>query len=236
MKLEIPKKLAGKRLGIVLPSSNTVLEPLAAQMLASSGISAHFSRLGVIDVALGSESKAQFSQRKHLEAALLLADANVDAIVWGGTSASWLGLNHDKVFINAVEKESGIPTTSCVLAMNAKLEPAKNLALGLVTPYTDDVHAQILSNYREFGVTCTAGENFGGTLSRDFAMLPPDALENMVRKVGATRPDIIFIMCTNLHGAGIATRLSASLDLPVVDSAFATIEAGLNLLGSTNLA
>ena len=51
--------LREKRLGIVLPSSNTVLEPLAAKMLAGTGVTAHFSRLGVIDVALDDSSRAQ---------------------------------------------------------------------------------------------------------------------------------------------------------------------------------
>nr|WP_306265595.1 aspartate/glutamate racemase family protein [Pararhizobium sp. IMCC3301] len=233
-KSEIPvsktSDLSGKRLGIVLPSSNTVVEPLAAQMLVGTGVTAHFSRLEVIDVALDRGSRAQFALQRHVEAAKLLADAKVDAIVWGGTSASWLGPEHDRAFCDAVEAATGIRTTSCVLAMNRLLRPEPKFRLGLVTPYTDDVHAQIVENYRAMGYSCDASENHGGALSSDFADLSPQAIATMVRKVAAARPDVIFIMCTNLRGAAVAAALSAELGLTVTDSAAITISAGLELL------
>lgn len=225
-----PSELSGKRLGIVLPSSNTVVEPLAAQMLAETGVTAHFSRLEVIDVALDHGSRAQFALRRHVKAAKLLADAKVDAIVWGGTSASWLGPEHDRAFCDAVSAATGIRATSCVLAMNRLLRPGPDFRLGLVTPYTGDVHAQILENYRKMGFRCDASANHGGAMSSDFADLPPQTIATMVRKVASARPDAIFIMCTNLHGAAVAEALSAELGLTVTDSAAITISAGLEML------
>ena len=222
--------LAGKRLGIVLPSSNTVLEPLASEMLAGTGVTAHFSRLGVFDVALDSASRAQFALQRHVEAATLLADAKVDAIVWGGTSASWLGPDHDRAFCEAVETATGIRTTTCVLAMNALLKPGPAFRLGLVTPYTDEVHAQIVKNYRAQGIRCDAGANCGGTLSRDFADLRPETIAAMVREVSLSRPDAIVIMCTNLRGASVASALAPELGVAVMDSAAVTIAAGLEIL------
>tara|TARA_R110001592_G_scaffold220038_2_gene474576 strand:+ start:445 stop:1155 length:711 start_codon:yes stop_codon:yes gene_type:complete len=230
MPVSEPSELSGKRLGIVLPSSNTVLEPLAAKMLADTGVTAHFSRLEVIDVALDHGSRAQFALQRHVDAAKLLADAKVDAIVWGGTSASWLGPEHDRAFCDAVSAATGIATTSCVLAMNRLLRPEPDFRLGLVTPYTDDVHAQIVENYRTMGFRCDASENHGGALSNDFADLPQQTIETMVRKVASARPDAIFIMCTNLRGAVVAETLSAELGLTVTDSAAITISAGLEML------
>lgn len=222
--------LVGKRLGILLPSSNTVVEPLAARMLAGTGVSAHFSRLGVIDVALGGSSQAQFELRRHVDAAVLLADAKVDAIVWGGTSASWLGTAHDEAFVEAVQAETGIPTTSCVFAMNAQIQASAGLKLGLVTPYTNDVHLKVIENYKSLGIECVASSHFGGALSHDFADIIPEAIDGAVRSVAAFRPDMIFIMCTNLAGASVAERLSEDLGIPIVDSAAATLKAGLNCL------
>ena len=222
--------LSGKRLGIVLPSSNTVLEPLAAKMLAGTGVTAHFSRLGVIDVALDASSRAQFELQRHVDAARLLADAKVDAIVWGGTSASWLGPDHDHSFCAAVESATGIVTTTCVLAMNRLLNQTPSTQLGLVTPYTDDVHNQIIKNYRALGFPCAASENHGGALSNDFADLSPKIIATMVRNIASERPDVIFIMCTNVRGASVAVELSAKLGLMVIDSAEITISAGLELL------
>ena len=53
---------ASTRLGMLTPSSNTVLEPLTVDMLANqSNISVHFSRFRVLKISLESDSLGQFS-------------------------------------------------------------------------------------------------------------------------------------------------------------------------------
>ncbi len=79
------------RLGMLTPSSNTVLEPLTAAMLADlpgGGASAHFSRFRVVGIDLGAGSREQFDPAPVVAAAELLADARVDAICWNGTSGA----------------------------------------------------------------------------------------------------------------------------------------------------
>ncbi len=70
-----------KRVGVLIPSSNTVLEPLSANMFSTNKSTVHFSRLRVIDVTLNQESFDQFKMEKQIEAAKLLCDADVDSIV-----------------------------------------------------------------------------------------------------------------------------------------------------------
>jgi len=228
--LEQVEHICNRRIGVVLPSSNTVIEPLASKMLYETGVTAHFSRLGVYDVALDSGSKAQFEQQRHLEAAMLLADANVSAIVWGGTSASWLGASHDEDFCINVNTATGIPTTSCVLSMNSLLSDTAYQRLALLTPYTQDVHEQIIGNYEAAGHSCVSSANLGGSISNDFANISEHELESQIRQLARSKPDLIFIMCTNLRGARIASSLSDELGIRIVDSAAASIEAGLSLL------
>ena len=88
-----------RRLGMITPSSNSVLEPVTAAMLAASpDVTAHFSRLRVTEIALDAPALGQFDPGHMLAAAELLADAKVDAIAWNGTSASWLGIAPDHPF------------------------------------------------------------------------------------------------------------------------------------------
>ncbi|MFM7530446.1 MAG: Asp/Glu/hydantoin racemase, partial [Nodosilinea sp.] len=71
------------RLGMLTPSSNTVLEPITQAMLVDlSGVSAHFSRFRVTEISLALPALDQFDNRALLEAAQLLADAKVDVIAW----------------------------------------------------------------------------------------------------------------------------------------------------------
>jgi len=220
----------GKRIGIVIPSSNVVIEPLVVQRFQGSPDTVHFSRLSVLDVKLDAQSLAQFEMEEHLRAARQLCDARVDVIVWGGTSASWLGVQHDEEYCKRITQETGIPATTCVLEMNRQAAELNAKRIAMVTPYTDDVHNRILDNYEASGFLRPTGQNFGGTVSNDFASIPADTLKDMVLSVAKSAPDMIMIMCTNLRGARVADNLSKELGIPVIDSAAATLQAGYRLI------
>ena len=220
----------GKRIGIVIPSSNVVIEPLAMQRFWKSKDTVHFSRLGVVNIELNAKSLAQFEMAEQLSAAQKLCDAQVDAIVWGGTSSSWLGIEHDEEYRRFIQQETGISTTTCVLEMNRKLASLSARRISIVTPYTDAVHNRILDNYEELGFPRPTGQNFGGTVSNDFASISSKILKDMVLSVAKNSPDVIMIMCTNLRGAAVAEDLSKQLGLPVIDSAAATLQAGSRLI------
>ena len=224
----------GKRIGIVIPSSNVVIEPLVAQHFCKSDDTVHFSRLGVVEIKLDAESLAQFEMGEQLSAAQKLCDARVDAIVWGGTSASWLGIGHDEEYCRLIEEKISVPTTTCVLEMNRKLVSLGARRIAIITPYTDDIHNQILDNYEKLGFPRPTGQNLGGTLSNDFASISPTTLEDMVRSVAKESPDVIVIMCTNLRGAAVAKNLSKQLGIPIIDSAVTTLQAGSRLISEIN--
>ncbi len=85
------------RLGMLTPSSNTVLEPVTSAMLQElPEVTAHFWRFRVTEISLRDEALGQFDNAVVLAAARLLADARVDVIAWNGTSSGWLGLGHDE--------------------------------------------------------------------------------------------------------------------------------------------
>lgn len=226
--------LLGKRIGIVIPSSNVVIEPLVAQRSKVTDDTVHFSRLGVVNIDLSAESLAQFEMDEQLSAAQKLCDARVDAIVWGGTSSSWLGIERDEEYCRLIQQKTGISTTTCVLEMNRKVDSLGARRLAIVTPYTDNVHNQILDNYEELGFPRPIGQNLGGTVSNDFASVSPNILRDMIRSVAKAAPEVIMIMCTNLRGASVAEDLSKQLGIPVIDSADTTLEAGFRLIVSSS--
>jgi maleate isomerase len=69
-------------LGIIVPSSNTSLEPLSQALVSSIStperpITVHFTRISVTQLNLSSGSNSQFTPEPLLAAAQLLADAKV---------------------------------------------------------------------------------------------------------------------------------------------------------------
>lgn len=182
-------------------------------------------------MTLDEHSFAQFSMDKQIDAAKLLCDAGVNSLVWGGTSASWLGADHDAKFCDLLENATGISCGSCTLEMNRLFNINSAKTFGLVTPYTVDVQQQIINNYKSMGFTCLAEQHYGGTISSEFAAIEEDVITQMVREVAKKKPDIILIMCTNLRGAKVSERLSCDVGIPVFDSAKVTLQAGLRLAG-----
>lgn len=136
------------RIGILTPSSNTALEPLTSAIVAGlPHVSVHFARFTVTEIALSAAALDQFDAAHILVAARQLADARVDVIGWSGTSAGWLGFERDAALCRGIEKATGIPATTSVLALNELLERTGVRRLGLVTPYLDDVQQRIVRQY-----------------------------------------------------------------------------------------
>ena len=150
------------RLGMLTPSSNTVLETATVAMIADfSNVSAHFSRFRVTQIGLSDSELDQFSDPGILHAAELLADANVDVIAWNGTSASWLGFERDDQLCAKIHEATGIPACTSVLVFREIFETTGVKRVGLVTPYLDDVQARIVQNWGAAGFTCSAERHLG---------------------------------------------------------------------------
>ena len=221
------------RLGFLTPSSNTVLEPLTTAMAAGlPGVSVHFSRFRVTEIALSDAALAQFDDAAVLQAAALLADARVDAIAWSGTSASWLGFDRDEALCRRIQDATGIPATSSVLALNEALARTGVRRLGLVTPYRDDVQARIVANYAGIGVDCAAERHLRLQDNYSFADVTAAELERMVRAVAGEAPQAVAIVCTNLRAARLVPELEAALRLPVYDSVATALWKSLCVAGA----
>jgi maleate isomerase len=220
------------RLGILTPSSNTVLEPLTSAILDDlPEVTAHFARFKVTEIALSPGSVAQFDDEPILRAAELLADAKVDAIAWSGTSAAWLGFARDAALCERIRKAIGRPACSAVLALNEALAAGGAKRLGLVTPYRDDVQARILANYDAAGISVVSERHLGISDNYAFAEQAPDRIEALIREVATDRPDAIAVLCTNMRGAPLVSELEAEYDIPIHDSVAVTVWKSLKLAG-----
>lgn len=220
-----------RRLGMLVPSSNTILEPVTVGLLPPDGsVTSHVSRLRVLRIANDDSTQSQFDSEPMLQAAELLADANVDLILWNGTAAGWLGFTHDDAITAAIAARTGIPATTAVIALNQRLQNIGAQRIGLVTPYVADIERQIIANYRAIGIEIVAAARADRTDNASFADITPDDVADMVRRVAAKPLDAILILCTNMAGAPVAAALTRELGIPVLDSVVAAVEHSLALL------
>ncbi len=224
------------RLGMLTPSSNTVLEPATAALLHGlPDVTAHFARFRVTRIALTPDALQQFDTAPILEVARLLADAHMDVIAWNGTSAGWLGFDSDERLCAAITAETGVPATSSVLALNEALRRLGATAMGLVTPYTTDVQARIVANYAASGVRITAERHLGDPGNFSFAQYDPPEIAALVRAVAQPgqggAPQAVAALCTNMRATGLAAALEHEIGVPLLDSIAVTVWRSLEMAG-----
>ncbi len=221
-----------KRLGMITPSSNSVLEPVTSAMLHGvAEVSAHFSRFRVTEIALDAAALSQFDASLMLPAADLLADAKVDAIAWNGTSASWLGIGRDRSLCDAIAARTSVPATTSTLACIDAVRALGAKRVALVSPYTDDVQQRIADVWAEEGIAPHAERHLGLRDNFSFGEVAPATIAGMIRAVAAEGADAVVILCTNLDGAALASSLERELDIAVLDLVAVTLWRTLDLAG-----
>jgi maleate isomerase len=232
--LESPPVTRPLRLGVLTPSSNTALEPLTSAIVATlPGASVHFSRFKVTEIALDAQALGQFDDGKILAAAELLADAQVDVIGWSGTSSGWLGFDRDRRLVQRIRERTGIPATTAVLALNELLALNKIRRLAFVTPYTDDVQAAIVANYRALDIDVVAERHLGIRVNHEFANVAPRTLRELMGEVARDKPQAITTFCTNLHAAQLAADVERELGIPLLDTVSTTVWGMVRAAGAS---
>ena len=219
-------------LGMLTPSSNTILEPLTSAMVAGvPGVSAHFGRFRVTEISLNSAALGQFDDAPILEAAKLLADAHVDVICWNGTSSGWLGFDADHRLCDRITEATAIPACTSVLALNEIFDQTGVDEFALVTPYLDDVQAKIVDNYAKSGYRCVDERHLGKSVNFSFSEVTEEEVGDMVREVAAARPKAISTFCTNLNAARVVPVLERELGIPIYDTISTAVWKSLKVAG-----
>ena len=220
-------------LGMLTPSSNTVLEPVTSAMLAGlPDASAHFGRFRVTEISLRDKALNQFDNAPLLRAAELLADARVNVIAWNGTSAGWLGFDADEALCRAITAATGIAACTSVLALNQALQLYGARRIGLVTPYLHNVQDKIIQNYSQSGFEIVAERHLNDPGNFSFSEVSAATLRQMIYEVAASKPDAITTFCTNLRAAPLVEELEQEIGIPILDTISVVVWQSLRLAGA----
>lgn len=220
-------------LGMLTPSSNTVLEPVTSAILAGvPDVTAHFGRFRVTEISMNSCALSQFENEPILTAAALLADAKVDVISWNGTSSGWLGFDADVKLCEEIKAHTGIPANTSVLALNEIFEITGVKQFGLVTPYLDEIQEKIVANYARSGFECVAEQHLNDRGNFSFSEYSEERIANMIRTVAKAKPQAISVFCTNMRGALVADRMEKELGIPIYDTVATSVWKSMRMAGA----
>ena len=229
----MPSPTRPRRIGMIVPSSNTCLEPQTYRILGGrTDVTVHFTRIPVTRIALDNSSDRQFDPAVMREGAKLLTTADVDVIAWNGTSGSWLGSAHDQDLVQEITEATGVPATTSTLAYLEAFRTFGTERIALFTPYTEDVNHQVIASYEREGIKTVDHRALGLSDNESFARVTDDEMRPGSLELAAAAPDALVYLCTNLYGANITADIEDGTGVPVLDSVAVTLWHALRLAGA----
>ena len=218
------------RIGLLVPSINVVMEP-ELNLMAPEGISVHAARL-VISGASSCESYAEMSaQVAAVASRLKITDPAV--MIFGCTSCGFVESAED--IRKRIQEETGAPTVTTSESAVQAMKYLNAQSIAVATPYV-----QFVNDEEEKWL---AAEGFevkelqGLELGEDeyhrklIGRQPAQIAYELAVRVAKSKPDCVFISCTNFAAASMIEALEADLGIPVVTSNQASLWAALRAAG-----
>ena len=216
------------RIGLIVPSSNTTMEPEFWRM-APQGVSIHTARMRLsavtVDELIKMEEEAQ-------RAAELLSTAEVDIIVYGCTTGSLVkGPGHDEAIANRLKKHTGIKTVATATAVLKALETLGARNIALATPYIDELNEKEKGFLEAHGFRVIDVKALRLKRNTQIGRQHPETAYRLAKTLDISGADVVFISCTNFRTIEILDTLEADLGIPVFSSNTATMWYTLRQLG-----
>ena len=215
----------GKRVGLLIPSSNTVMEVDFYRHLPASA-TVHTGRMYMEATTVKGEE--EMLDDHCLPTAADVATAKPDLVVFGCTSAGALrGNAYDADLCRRISEVSGKPTVSVIESVRRKLTSLKVKRVAVLTPYIEDLNVRIKASVEDDGIEVASIHGMGISVNFNLALVePPEILAFAREKLGAQpQVDALFISCTNYQAVATLPDLKKLYDLPIVTSNQAALEA-----------
>lgn len=208
------------RVGLLVPHTNTVMEPDLTRALDGRA-SLHVARMLLADITLDAEREMVAGARVAAEA---LAGARPQVAVFGCTSAgALLGSAGEKELLARLSSIVGcavLSVNACIVA-SAAVREADQIAL--LTPYTDEVTRAVATRLEEEGMRVVRTRSLGLTDNNAVADLRPRQIADEITTMRRGRCDAVVVSCTNLRAVEGA-ELAGQTGPPIVTSNSAVIE------------
>ncbi|MBX5024075.1 ectoine utilization protein EutA [Rhizobium lentis] len=218
-----------KRIGLIILATDHTTEVDFRRMVASDSIGVYVSRIHYANpVTLENLLKMQPSLTQG--AALILPDEELDVVMYSCTSASVvIGDRNIEEAIHAAKPGAAVVTPTAASAKALKTLGARRISV--LTPYTIETSRPMADYFIRLGFAIDRFTCLGLSDDREMARIAPDEIAAFANQALAPQSDALFISCTAVRAAQVASRIEAESGRPVVTSNLATAWACLRLCG-----
>lgn len=222
------------RIGVLVPFTNTNLEPDLA-MMRPDGVSFHFVRMSGydIDAIPDAEQMAAMGEASLDEPLRLLAGARPQVVLYGCTSATLThGPAFDRDLAKRIESDMGAATVTAAGALVNALHQLGIGRVGFASPYVAEINDMAVSFLSSSGIETVSRADVGVALDNvTQGELTPDAVIDLARRADSAEAEALVLSCTDMRSLEVIERLEAELGKPVISSNQAMMFAVCQALG-----
>lgn len=225
----LDERPSSRRIGLIALATDHTVEADFRRLVARDEIAVHVTRIAYANPTTPENLRAM--QPLLTEAAsLILPGEELDAIVYGCTSASVvIGEGEIAVALNAGKPRTPVITPAGAAVRALRALGAKSIAI--LTPYVPRTAEPMHAFFSRQGFWVDRMVCLGMEDDRDMARLPHDEIVRLAIATITPQTKALFIACTALRAAQCVPEIERQTGLPVVTSNLAAAWASLRHCG-----
>lgn len=232
METQSSKALEGKRVGLIVPSTNTVMEPDLYRNLPP-GTTLHTSRM-LLEGSVTIETEELMLDVYLPECARQIGTLRPDVVVFGCTSAGALrGPAYEHELAGEISQATGAPTVTIMGAVVDELRLLDVKSVAVLTPYSEEINDTIKDSLETSGFTVPHINGMDVKGAFNIAAVSPEEIVEYVREeLAGVESDCLFVSCANLKSVDVLEEIRSVAGRPVVTSNQAVIEGVKRAIGT----
>lgn len=203
-----------RRVGVIVPSSNTVMEPDLQRALRGVA-TVHTARMYLADPVTPDGELEMLEEA--VPAARLLGTLEPDVVLFGCTSAGAIcGAARDAELRYEMAGVADAPVLGVFDSMTRSLAAIGVTRVSVVTPYRDDLNAAIGRSLAEAGFEVLSIRGMGIANNVDTGRVEPERIVEFAVANVDGRAEALAIPCTNFRAYEVRGEIRRRLGIPVV--------------------
>jgi maleate cis-trans isomerase len=216
------------KIGVVVPSNNTVLEPEFAQ-IAPEGVTTYAARMLTSSTTGEGIEEMETNARRAVRE---LHAGGLDVITYACLATSLvMGRGWSEDFIAQTKENTGLPATTAATASIEGLKAVKARRVALATPYPKDINALVQPFFESYGLEVVSIGNLPVDDHLEVCRIPPGVAYRLARQSDRPEADAICILATDFQTIPIMADLEKDIGKPAVSTNQALMWRSLGLAG-----
>ena len=229
-----PEDRGGARIGVLVPFTNTNLEP-DMMMMRPPGATLHFYRLGNYDAdeIPGAAQMAGLGASDISEDIRLICGVRPDVVLYGCTSATLThGSDFDKDLAESIKADSNALSLTAAGCLIQALNALAVSRVGFASPYVGEINQLAIRFLESQQITTVKCADIGRELGNyGQGELSPDEVTELACRADHADAEALVLSCTDMRSVEVVERIESRLGKAVITSNQAMVFCLMRALG-----